>query len=308
MIFLAQVFSPLSLIYILVNRNFRSFHSIAFRVTTFIRGITALKDSLQGTFVYSHGRSALSTFEKAACVRACMHSVLSLSIYAPLPCVNAAWHWQEKPSEAIMRTAADPQTAGDKSRPWVLCADDHSVLWGASPHMPGRAASPNSPSHIHPSSLNCREGLWWHYSQARSGVPSPRGGSWRRRVGSQDNASLSISGPSVVFFYFFSILSTPSPLFLTLFDLELWPLLSHQNVSQGGQNLQRSSYLAWQAWRPVARGPAHHSNPGNKSHCICILIFHINKGPEYSLGQHHWTNLIRNEKFIGPSLMRLMLS
>ena len=42
------------LIYVLVNRNFRSFHSIAFRVTTFIRGIRALKDSLQGTFVYSH--------------------------------------------------------------------------------------------------------------------------------------------------------------------------------------------------------------------------------------------------------------
>lgn len=51
-------------------------------------------------------------------------------------------------------------------------------------------------------------------------------------MGNGDSASLSISGLSIVFFSF-SILSTPSPLFLTLFDLELWPLPSYQNVSQG---------------------------------------------------------------------------
>lgn len=82
----------LDLIYVLVNRKFRSFHSIVLRVIAFIKGIMALKDSLQGTFVYSYERLALPTCEKAVCVWACMHSVLSVCHYAPLPCVNATWH------------------------------------------------------------------------------------------------------------------------------------------------------------------------------------------------------------------------
>lgn len=51
--FLAHVFSSLDFIYGLVNRNFRSFHSLVFRVTSFIKGITTLKDSCKGTLVYS---------------------------------------------------------------------------------------------------------------------------------------------------------------------------------------------------------------------------------------------------------------
>lgn len=57
------------------------------------------------------------------------------------------------------------------------------------------------------------------------------------------------------------------------------------------------------------QGPGPSLCGGNKFRCICILIFHINKGPERAcFSRIGGQNLIRNEKFIGSSLMRLMHS
>lgn len=43
-----------------------------------------------------------------------MHNgLLDACLYAPLPCVNATWHWQEGPSKTMMWAAADPASAGE---------------------------------------------------------------------------------------------------------------------------------------------------------------------------------------------------
>lgn len=53
-------------------------------------------------------------------MQACMHNgLLDACLYAPLPCVNATWHWQEGPSTTTMWTAADPASAGEKARLWA---------------------------------------------------------------------------------------------------------------------------------------------------------------------------------------------
>lgn len=211
----------------------------------------------------------------------------------------------------MMWTAAAPKTAGDKSRPWALPADNHSVLLRAGPHMPGRAApSKISLPHTHPSSQSCRGGCD-DIIHKQGGHGGGLGGLFSQKYELEGKKPgrciLVFLGHLLPFVLLFNSFHTFSSCF-TLFDLELWPLFSHQNVSQGEQHLQKTVTWPDRPGDQQTEGPAHHSTPGNKSHCICILIFHINKGPEYSLGQHHWTNLIRNEKFIGPSLMRLMLS
>lgn len=165
-----------------------------------------------------------------------MHSVLSLCHYAPLPCVNATWHWQEGPGETIIWTDADPQTAGGKSRPRALLADDHSVLLGPGPFylawlLPPISLAPMLTLHLRAA----EETVMTLFTSEVLGVSSPTSVTWC--IGNQDNASL-------YFWVIYCLLFSSSSILSTLFDLELWPLPSHWNVSQGVQHLQRSSYLA----------------------------------------------------------------
>lgn len=147
----------------------------------------------------------------------------------------------------MMWTAADPKTAGDKSRPWAFPADNHSVLLRAGPHMPGRAASSKiSLPHTHPSSQSCRGGCddIIHKLGLRGhgggGVSSPRSMSWRVR--NQDDASWYFW---VIYclLSFSSILSTPSPhvsLYLTLNS----GLSFHTKCVPRGTAPPKNSYLA----------------------------------------------------------------
>lgn len=166
---------------------------------------------------------------------ACMHSVRSVCHYAPLPCVNAAWHWQEEPGETIIGTEADPQTAGGKSRPRALPAANQSVLLGPGPLylawlLPAIALPPMHT--LHPRAAE--ETVMTLFTSEVLGVPSPRSVIWS--IGNQDNASLYFWVIYCLFFFSSSL--------STLFDLELWPLPSHWKVSQGVQHLHRSSHLA----------------------------------------------------------------
>lgn len=92
-------------------------------------------------FILPSDRLSPHTRRLRACVRACPHSALGVYHSAPLPCVSAARRWWEEISETMVWTAAAPQTAADKSRPWALPADDHSILPGGGPHMLSRADS-----------------------------------------------------------------------------------------------------------------------------------------------------------------------
>lgn len=118
-----------------------------------------------------------------------MHSAPGLCHYAPLACVNATWRWQEEPDETIIWTEADPQTAGGKSRPRALPADDHSVLLGSGPLCLAWLLPPISLPPmlaLHPRAAE--ETVMEMFTSKVLGISSPRSVTWS--TGSQDNASL----------------------------------------------------------------------------------------------------------------------
>lgn len=121
-----RVFSLFDLICVLVNRNFRSFHSIAFGATTFIKRIRALRTPCPG-HLFILMSDQLPTFE--GCVRAGVHTqrpqLEPLRSTALCQCRLAL---AGRASGTIMWTAAALKLLEINPSPGPLSADDHLVL------------------------------------------------------------------------------------------------------------------------------------------------------------------------------------